>query len=128
MIKPWPKPSAFWRRQTLLSGAPEARSTQKAISGIAAASIALLQSAQAWTCRGRLLLFGVGCKGMNYEKIDAALDSVLRASGSALRHYTTQKTLDQMREAMRKIMSESYIAGSNDNFAAMKSSFDRSKK
>lgn len=48
------------------------------------------------------------------ERIDAALDSVLRASGSALRNYTTQKTIDEMREAMRKIMSDSYIAGSND--------------
>ena len=53
------------------------------------------------------------------QKIDEALDSVLRASGSALRHYTLHKTLTEMREAMRKVMSESYIAGSNDNFKAM---------
>ena len=53
------------------------------------------------------------------QRIDAALDSVLRASGSALKHYTMQKTLDAMREAMRKVMTESYIAGSNDNFKAM---------
>lgn len=61
---------------------------------------------------------------MNKEKIDAALDAVLKASGSALKNYTTQKTLDAMREAMRKVMSESYIAGSNANFEAMKSSFE----
>lgn len=48
------------------------------------------------------------------QRIDEALDSVLRASGSALRHYTMQSTLDDMRKAMRKIMSDSYIAGSND--------------
>lgn len=54
------------------------------------------------------------------ERIDAALDSVLKASGSALRYYTTAKTLSDMREAMRKVMSDAYIKGSNDNFEAMK--------
>ena len=43
-----------------------------------------------------------------------ALDAVLRASGSALRHYLPGKALTEMREAMRKIMSDSYIEGSND--------------
>ena len=56
------------------------------------------------------------------ERIDLALDVVLKASGSALKHYTMAKTLDDMRGAMRKIMSESYIQGSNDNFLAMKKS------
>ncbi len=46
--------------------------------------------------------------------IDAALDSVLKASGSALRHYTMPKSLADMREAMRKAMSDAYIKGSND--------------
>ena len=54
------------------------------------------------------------------QQIDAALDSVLKASGSALRNYTMPKTLEGMREAMRKVMSDSYIQGSNDNFEAMK--------
>lgn len=54
------------------------------------------------------------------EKIDAAIDSVLKASGSALKNYTLPKTLADMREAMRKIMADSYIQGSNDNFNAMK--------
>ena len=54
------------------------------------------------------------------QRIDAALDSVLKASGSALEHYTMAKTLTDMREAMRKVMSDSYIQGSNDNFEAMK--------
>ena len=53
------------------------------------------------------------------ERIDAALDSVLKASGSALKHYTMAKTLADMREAMRKVMAGSYIEGSNDNFEAM---------
>ena len=48
------------------------------------------------------------------QRIDAALDSVLKASGSALRHYTMPKTLADMREAMRKVMSDAYIKGSND--------------
>ena len=54
------------------------------------------------------------------QRIDAALDTILKASGSSLKHYTMQKTLDDMREAMRKIMSESYIAGSNDCFKAIR--------
>lgn len=54
------------------------------------------------------------------ERIDAALDSVLKASGSALRHYTMAKTLADMREAMRNVMSDAYTKGSNDNFKAMK--------
>lgn len=54
------------------------------------------------------------------QRIDAALDSVLRASGSALRHYAMAKTLADMRESMRKVMSDAYIKGSNDNFEAMK--------
>ena len=53
------------------------------------------------------------------QKNDAALDSVLKASGSALKFYTMPKTLKEMREAMRQIRAEAYIAGSNDNFAAM---------
>lgn len=47
------------------------------------------------------------------ERIDANLDAVLRASGSALKHYTMPRTLARMREAMRKVMVDSYIAGSN---------------
>ena len=43
------------------------------------------------------------------QRIDAALDSVLKASGSALRHYTMPKTLADMREAMRKVMFDEYI-------------------
>ena len=47
------------------------------------------------------------------ERIDAALDAVLKASGSGLRFYTCAHTLCAMREAMRKVMGESYILGSN---------------
>ena len=54
------------------------------------------------------------------QRIDAALDAVLKASGSALKHYTMQKTLDDMRSAMRKVMSDSYIAGVHSNAAAMR--------
>ena len=42
------------------------------------------------------------------EKIDAALDSVLRASGSYNLNYASEYALNNMREAMRKIMAESY--------------------
>jgi len=53
------------------------------------------------------------------ENIDAALDRVLRASGSALKHYSMPSTIEAMRKAMREVMSASYIQGSNDNFKAM---------
>lgn len=54
------------------------------------------------------------------QRIDANLDSVLRASGSSLKHYTMPSTLEAMREAMRQAMSDSYIRGSNDCHKAMK--------
>ena len=50
------------------------------------------------------------------ERIDDALETVLHASGSSLKNYTMQKSLDDMRKAMKKIMSDSYIAGSKDTF------------
>lgn len=62
------------------------------------------------------------------DRIDAALDSVLKASGSALKHYTIPKTLADMREAMRKIMVESYTKGSDDNFYAMTKARSLEKK
>lgn len=52
------------------------------------------------------------------QLIDEALDSVLRAAGTSLNHYSTRKH-DGMRKAMRKIMSDSYIAGSNDAMKIM---------
>ena len=53
------------------------------------------------------------------EKIDAALDAVLCAAGSGIRYYSTHQT-NSMREAMRKIMVDSYIEGGNDTHNAMK--------
>jgi hypothetical protein len=38
------------------------------------------------------------------DDVDLHLDAVLRAAGSALRHYTMQKSLDDMRAAMRAAM------------------------
>lgn len=55
------------------------------------------------------------------QRIDAALDSVLKAAGTALRHYTMPGSRDRMREAMRQIMSEAYIQGSNDAHNAQES-------
>lgn len=56
------------------------------------------------------------------QRIDAALESVLKASGSSLRHYSSPKTLEAMREAMREIMSDSYISGSNSAMSIMEKS------
>lgn len=39
------------------------------------------------------------------DMVDEHLDNVLRASGSALRHYSMQKTLDDMRAAVRTAMA-----------------------
>ena len=48
------------------------------------------------------------------EKIDAALNAVLKASGYREPACAHIYNLDRMREAMRKIMMDSYIQGSND--------------
>ena len=53
------------------------------------------------------------------ERIDAAVDKLLKAAGSALRHYMPSTVID-MREVMRGIMSESYSKGSNDAVSALK--------
>ena len=47
------------------------------------------------------------------ERIDANLDRILRASGSALRHYTMPSTLAAMRREMRAIMVEEFVAGTD---------------
>lgn len=39
------------------------------------------------------------------DMVNRHLDAVLRASGSALRYYSMDKTLTEMREAMRKAMA-----------------------
>lgn len=44
-------------------------------------------------------------RGPDDDAVDRHLDAVLRASGSALRHYTMQKSLDDMRAAMRAAMT-----------------------
>lgn len=54
------------------------------------------------------------------QRIDEALESVLRASGSSLKNYTMPSSLEKMREAMRKVMSDSYIEGSNAMFEIIK--------
>lgn len=59
------------------------------------------------------------------ERVDLALDKILKASGSALRNYTLPATLQNMRAAMRDVMSESYIQGSNDHAKAYAAAQDR---
>lgn len=54
------------------------------------------------------------------QRIDEALELVLRASGSSLKNYTMPSNLEKMREAMRKVMSDSYIEGSNAMFEIIK--------
>ena len=57
------------------------------------------------------------------DKIDAALDSVFSAGGLTLHFYANNKTINGMREAMRKIMADSYIEGGNDTHKAMKRAY-----
>lgn len=53
------------------------------------------------------------------QRIDANIDAILRASGSGIDYHTMPRTLQNMREVMRRIMSDSYIKGSQDNFDAL---------
>ena len=39
-------------------------------------------------------------------EINKHLDTILRASGSALRYFSTQQTIDNMRLALRRAISE----------------------
>lgn len=43
------------------------------------------------------------------QEIDLALDVILRASGSALKHYTLPGNLERMREAMRKVLAHTFL-------------------
>ena len=56
------------------------------------------------------------------QRIDANIDALLRASGSGIDYHTMPRTLQVMRDVMRRIMADSYIRGSNDNFDAMMAS------
>ena len=60
------------------------------------------------------------------QRIDAALNAVFQAAGLTLQ--ADAATLDKMREAMRNVMSDSYIAGSNDNFDAMQKRNERTRR
>lgn len=53
------------------------------------------------------------------QRIDANIDAILRASGSGIDYHTMPRTLEAMRDAMRRIMSDSYIKGTQDNFDAL---------
>lgn len=58
------------------------------------------------------------------QRIDAALESILRAAGTSLKHYMPS-TQEAMRIAVLKVHSDSYIAGSNAaHKAAPLSGFD----
>lgn len=54
------------------------------------------------------------------QRIDESLELILRAFGSSLKYYTTPSTLEKMRDAMRQVMSDSYIAGSNAMYEVLK--------
>ncbi len=43
---------------------------------------------------------------MTDDQLDVHLDNILKASGSALKHYSMQKTKDDMRQALRQAIKE----------------------
>ena len=55
---------------------------------------------------------------MSNGNVDEALDKVLRAAGTKLSNYMPGAQ-GALREAMRNVMSDSYIKGSNDCHAAL---------
>lgn len=46
-----------------------------------------------------------GSRKFTDAEVDKHVDAILKASGSALRHYTMQKSIDDMRAAMRRAMN-----------------------
>ena len=52
------------------------------------------------------------------QRIHRNLERICNAAGVSITHCTEEQ-LAVMREEMRKIMSDSYIKGSNDNFDAL---------
>lgn len=52
------------------------------------------------------------------ERIDANLDRILRASGSALRYHTMPSTLAALRREMQAIMREEFILGTDVGWKA----------
>lgn len=56
------------------------------------------------------------------ERVDAAIETILVAAGTSLKNYSLHKPREEMRKAMRNIMSDSYIKGSNACWDAMKAS------
>lgn len=61
-------------------------------------------------------------------RVERLRDISTKASGSALRYYSCERKLSDMREAMRQLLSAAYIAGSNDNFKAMTEANERTSK
>lgn len=48
------------------------------------------------------------------ERIDYALDRILRSAGSSLEECANNPRLPVMRETTRRVLSETYLAGVND--------------
>ena len=59
------------------------------------------------------------------QRIDANIDALLRASGSGIDYYTMPRTLQAMRDVMRRIMIDSYTAGVNSDDQARREMYER---
>ena len=59
------------------------------------------------------------------QRIDANIDALLRASGSGIDYYTMPRTLQAMRDVMRRIMIDSYTAGVNSDEQSRREMYER---
>ncbi len=59
------------------------------------------------------------------QRIDANIDAILIAAGSGLRYYTVPSSIENMREAMRRIMINSYTAGVNSDEKSRREMYER---
>jgi hypothetical protein len=56
------------------------------------------------------------------DRVDAVLEMVLKAAGTSLKHFTMQKSRDDLREAMRLALMDAYIQGGDDAVKALRDS------
>lgn len=59
------------------------------------------------------------------QRIDANIDALLRASGSGIDYHTMPRTLEAMRDVMRRIMIDSYTAGVNSDEQSRREMYER---
>ena len=59
------------------------------------------------------------------QRIDNTLNFILHAAGTSLDHCPSTKMHESMRKAVREVLADAYIDGSNDCYEAMKFVYDK---